>query len=469
MSGIDGKGMIGASDMFIYPKEEELDSESLKAFIDYNESLSANYRKQLGMYRGVYDIEKEDKKPLNKPDNRIAINYAKYLVNVFNGFFAGIAPQISLKDDKQNNQLQAFNTLNSVPDKISDVAKACSLYGRAYMFLFMDEQARLRVTISLPANSFIIYDDTVAHDPLYFVRYSKDKDDKLSGQVYSATEIKGFDDDFKYIDQEANVLKAVPAIEFMENDERLPLYDKSTVSIMNAINKAMSQKANDSDAIADAYLFFKGGELDKEVLENMADKRVIAVPSGDSDAKFLERPSGDGTQEHLLDRLVRNLFQTTMVTNLDDVNATGSDQSGYSIELKMQGMRSLAAVKERKFIISLRQMYQIVFSVEGIKKDLLGKFKDKMIGTASNPVNNLVFNFTRNLPKNVQLEATVAKTLEGIVSKQTQLKAIPSLVDDPQAEIDAMREEEKDTVTNAVETNPANYHFKEVESDERKE
>ncbi len=135
----------------------------------------------------------------------------------------------------------------------------------------------------------------------------------------------------------------------------------------------------------------------------------------------------------------------------------------------MQGMRSLAAVKERKFIISLRQMYQIVFSVEGVKKGLLGKVKDKMIGTASDPVNNLVFNFTRNLPKNIQLEATVAKTLEGIVSKQTQLKAIPSLVDDLQAEINAMREEEKDTVTNAIETNPANYQFKEVESDERKE
>ncbi len=132
-------------------------------------------------------------------------------------------------------------------------------------------------------------------------------------------------------------------------------------------------------------------------------------------------------------------------------------------------MRSLAAVKERKFIISLRQMYQIVFSVEGIKKGLLGKVKDKIIGTDSDSVNDLVFNFTRNLPKNVQLEATVAKTLEGIVSKQTQLKAIPSLVDDPQAEIDAMREEEKDTVTNAVETNPANYHFKEVNADEREE
>lgn len=32
-----------------------------------------------------------------------------------------------------------------------------------------------------------------------------------------------------------------------------------------------------------------------------------------------------------------------------------------------------------------------------------------------------------------------------------------------------MREEEKDTVTNAVETNSVNYQFKEVESDERKE
>ena len=238
---------------------------------------------------------------------------------------------------------------------------------------------------------------------------------------------------------------------------------------MNAINKAISQKANDTDAIADAYLFFKGGDLDEEVIKNMSDNRVIAIAAGDSDAKFLERPNGDGTQENLLNRLVRNLFQTTMVTNLDDINATGNNQSGYSIELKMQAMRSLAAVKERKFVISLRKMYRVVFEFLKLKKSLKGQLKDIVTGSIDDPVNELKITFTRNLPKNIELEANVAKNLEGIVSKQTQLKALPSLVDDPQEEMELMRQEESEALDNAVKNNPASYQFEGVDHNEKQE
>lgn len=466
---LDGKGMVGENDIFLFPQDEQLDSTDLEAFVKENERISSTYRRNMEMYKGRYDIEKEPKKPLNKPDNRIAINFAKYLVNVFNGFFAGVAPQIGLKDEKQNDELQSFNNLSSVPDKISDLAKLCSIYGRAYMFLYRDEGAQLRATISAPTNSFIIYDDSVSHKPMYFVRYKKNKDDEFVGEVHSDNESIPFNNDFELGESEANPLGKVPAIEFMENDERLPLYDNSTISVMNAINKAISQKANDTDAIADAYLFFKGGDLDEEVIKNMSDNRVIAIAAGDSDAKFLERPNGDGTQENLLNRLVRNLFQTTMVTNLDDINATGNNQSGYSIELKMQAMRSLAAVKERKFVISLRKMYRVVFEFLKLKKSLKGQLKDMVTGSIDDPVNELKITFTRNLPKNIELEANVAKNLEGIVSKQTQLKALPSLVDDPQEEMELMRQEESEALDNAVKNNPASYQFEGVDHNEKQE
>lgn len=466
---LDGKGMVGENDIFLFPQDEQLTSVDLEAFVKENERISSTYRRNMEMYKGRYDIEKEPKKPLNKPDNRIAINFAKYLVNVFNGFFAGVAPQIGLKDEKQNDELQSFNNLSSVPDKISDLAKLCSIYGRAYMFLYRDEGAQLRATISAPTNSFIIYDDSVSHKPMYFVRYTKNKDDEFVGEVHSDNESIPFNNDFELGESEANPLGKVPAIEFMENDERLPLYDNSTISVMNAINKAISQKANDTDAIADAYLFFKGGDLDEEVIKNMSDNRVIAIAAGDSDAKFLERPNGDGTQENLLNRLVRNLFQTTMVTNLDDINATGNNQSGYSIELKMQAMRSLAAVKERKFVISLRKMYRVVFEFLKLKKSLKGQLKDMVTGSIDDPVNELKITFTRNLPKNIELEANVAKNLEGIVSKQTQLKALPSLVDDPQEEMELMRQEESEALNNAVKNNPASYQFEGVDHNEKQE
>ena len=46
------------------------------------------------------------------------------------------------------------------------------------------------------------------------------------------------------------------------------------------------------------------------------------------------------------------------------------------------------------------------------------------------------------MPKNLVEEAQTAKTLEGVVSKETQLKVL-SIVDDPNEEIKKMEEEQQ--------------------------
>lgn len=437
---------IDENNVFTYPRDQDITGEDLNTFIKANMAIET-YNKNEQMYKGHYAIADQEDKPLNKPDNRIAINFAKYLVNVFNGFFAGVPPTITSTDESQNDKLQAFNNRNSLLPLISKLAKETSKYGRVYAFLYRDEEQEINVAMSKPQTSFMVYDTSVGHKPLYFVRYYKD-DDGIHGECWSDKECQYFEDE-KITQSESHPFAAVPAVEFSENDERMPLFDESAVSIMDGINNAMSQKANDVEAIADAYLFFKGGELTPETIENMQDNRVIANTAENGDAKFLERPNGDGTQEHLIDRLTRYLFQTTMVTNLDDVNATGNDQSGYSIELKMQGMRSLASVKEQEFTASLRELYRIVFNVEDLKVAVV-EGTDQLT-----PLDNIKFQFTRNLPKNVEVEATIANTLEGIVSKETQLKALPSLVDSPREEIEQMQKEQSEQLDNAVNNSQA--------------
>ena len=153
----------------------------------------------------------------------------------------------------------------------------------------------------------MIYDDTVAREPLYFVRYSVDDDNKLTGTLYKAGSAVTFDEHGEFGEEENRMFKTVGAVEFVENEERQGAFE-SVKTIMNAINSALSQKANDVEAIADAYLLLTGGEIDKEQLQYMADNRVLVNPSAEVDGKFLERPNGDGTQENLLNRLEEKLF-----------------------------------------------------------------------------------------------------------------------------------------------------------------
>ncbi|VTT18301.1 portal protein [Streptococcus dysgalactiae subsp. equisimilis] len=57
-------------------------------------------------------------------------------------------------------------------------------------------------------------------------------------------------------------------IEYVENEERQSLL-ASVCDIDNAFNKAISEKANDVEYFADAYLKILGAELDDETLKSL--------------------------------------------------------------------------------------------------------------------------------------------------------------------------------------------------------
>lgn len=462
---IDGKGSITDNDIFIFPKDQSLTADDLRGFIHYQiNTLCENYKENISMYKGHYPILDKKPKPLNKPDNRIVINFAKYIVDVFNGYLFGIPPQITYDgDDKVNEDLQNFNNTNSITDKLNEVAKQTSIYGRSYLFCYYDEHGQMKSAISSPQNSFIVYDNTIAQTPLYFIRYIVDDNNHLTISVYDGTQQTTYNDSYQIISQTDHMIGSVPAIEFIENEERQGVFE-SVKTIMNGINNAVSQKANDVEAIADAYLYLSGGSIKKDDLQSMADNRVIINPEADSKAEFLTRPNGDGTQENLLDRLEKRLFTIAMVANLDNIDSgASSTASGYSIELRMQSMRGLASNKERKFTNALREFYKLWFdardTVDFTLENKVKKIKQFLSGTAKDdPINHLQFKFSRNLPRNIADEANTAKTLEGIVSKETQLGVL-SNVPDPKAEIQKIEEETNQKINNAIKNNPADYDF----------
>lgn len=74
----------------------------------------------------------------------------------------------------------------------------------------------------------------------------------------------------------------IPIIEVMENDERLSVI-KNVLPLIDEINKAMSEKVNDVDYFADAYMKVLGAILSEEDLENLRNYRIINLKSRESD------------------------------------------------------------------------------------------------------------------------------------------------------------------------------------------
>ena len=361
------------------------------------------------------------------------MNFAKYIVDTMNGFFIGNPIKLNVDDGNETikRYVELLDQYNDQDDNNAELSKICSIYGHGYEMYYVDELGNIGITYLDPREAFMIYDDSVLERERYFVRLYVDSEDVLHGSVSDHTSVRWFTQKGKIVWEKGDKIHGfdgVPASEYVENKERMGIFEP-VLTMINAYNKAISEKANDVDYFADAYLKVLGALLDNEGIKNIRDDRVINF-DGDANqvvVEFLQKPDGDTTQEHLIDRLERLIFVISMVANISDENFGTS--SGIAMKYKLQAMSNLEKTKERKFTSGMNRRYRLIFSnpVTGMKKDDWVKVHPK---------------FTPNFPANLLEETQIAQGLDGIVSQDTQLGVL-SIVENVQQEKDKIEAEQQ--------------------------
>lgn len=437
---------IRNDELFLMVEDDELDEKTLKGFITkHHQLLKTRYEELQRAYKSDYPILYQQQKMNGKPDNRIVVNFAKYIVDTMQGFFIGIPIKVSSEDSKVNDYINFLDKYNDQDDNNAELARTTSIYGKGYELYFVDEDKNVCITYVSPLEGFMIYDDSILQRPLYFVTYSrtlvKSEDGKekkvITGIVYDKTHSRPFSYENKNLFAKGNEkgeggptvhgFQDVPATEYIENEEREAIFE-SVYTMINHYNKAVSEKANDVDYFADAYMKVLGAKLRPEDLNKIRDSRIINL-EGDMAEKliveFMEKPNADATQENLLNRLERLIYQISMVANINDENF--GNASGISLKYKLQSMSNLAKTKERKFISGMNRRYKVIFSnpISKMPKDAWLKIDYKM---------------TSNFPANLLEESQIAGNLAGITSKDTQLKVL-SIVEDVESEKQKIEEE----------------------------
>ncbi|MED3623251.1 phage portal protein [Neobacillus thermocopriae] len=420
-------------DPFIFPAEDEITGEVIQDFIEQHQALLPRYQKLKDLYEGNHAILSQEDKPEYKPDNRLVVNFAKYITDTFNGYFIGIPVKVSHDDQNVNDVVDEFMTRNDMDDNQAELSKMASIYGHAYELLYQNEDSETCCTYNSPLDMFIVYDDTIAQKPLFAVRY-RTTEDGIAGQVFtkdSEFRISGDKEGLTLTDQQPHYYGDVPVIEYIENEERQSVFEQ-VETLINAYDKALSEKANDVDYFADAYMKLLGVELDEQGLKYIRDNRILNLYGSEADkiiAEFMEKPNGDTTQENLLDRIERLIYQISMVANINDESF--GNASGVALEFKLQPMKNLAAMKERKFVSGMNRRFKMVFNILGTQRKV-----------QPDEWRNLNYSFTRNIPRNISDEADTAGKLSGIVSKETQLSVL-SFVDNPKQELERIQKEEQ--------------------------
>lgn len=417
----------------ISPDEELTDAKLSKFIMRHAAESTFRYKQLQDAYETDFPIFHEPKKPEWKPDNRIAVNFAKYIVDTMNGYFIGNPVKITVDGGEESIEkyVEFLDQYNDQNDNNAELSKICSIYGKGYEMYYNDEDGNVGIIYLDPTEAFMIYDDSVLKRERYFVRLYRDEDDVLHGSVSDQEKVRWFTIKGKIVwdDQEQlHYFDGVPATEYRENKECQGIFEP-VLSIINAFNKAISEKANDVDYFADAYLKIIGTLLDEDELKHVRSDRVINF-DGDGESvivDFLQKPNGDTTQENLLDRLQNLIFLIAMVANISDENFGTS--SGIAMAYKLQGMSNLRKTKERKFTSGMNRRYKLIFSNPGNTMQ-----KDDWV--------KLHYKFTPNVPANLLEESQIAQNLSGVVSQETQLGVL-SVVDNPRAEIERIEKEEE--------------------------
>lgn len=420
--------------MFRLPKDTEMSLTLLGEFLDKHRlQVTQRYKPLYDAYTSDHEILHAKAKDANKPDNRIVVNFPKYIVDTMNGYFIGNPIKIIADDEAVSDFVEYLDQYNDQDDNNAELSKICSIYGKGYEMYYTDENSELCITYLSPIEAFMIFDESIIERPLYFVRRYTDNDGNEFGSISNKYGVRHFqiDGGIKWLDDDwqAHNFEDVPATEYVENAERQGIFEP-VMSVVNAYNKAISEKANDVDYFADAYMKVLGADLDADDVKFIRDNRIINLV-GDAAEKvtveFMDKPNSDTTQENLLNRLERLIFQISMVANISDENFGAA--TGIALRYKLQAMSNLEKTKERKFTSGMNRRYKVLFSHPTAR-----------LKVPADAWVQLHFRFTPNIPANLLEEAQIAAQMEGIVSKETQLSVL-SIVDNVKDELERIEEE----------------------------
>ena len=417
---------IPRAPLFTMARDEEVTSEALSKFIRLHQQIIKRYDYLFDMYLNRPEIFDAPPKAGFKPDNRLAVGYPKYMVDTLNGYFNGIPIKKTHEADDFLEAISAFDNNNDMEDEESELFKMACIYGHSFEYMYQDEYAETKVIYVSPKDMFIVYDDSIEQKPLFAVHYGQ-VDMKTTGIVIEIDRMRDFSVDrggLTFTEEKINPFNKLPVIEFMLNDERQGLFEP-VISLVNSYNKVMSEKANDVDYFADAYMKILGAQLDEPSIDRIKDNRIINLHGLDASkviVEFMDKPDSDSQTEHLLDRIERLIYATSMVANISDENFGNS--SGTALAYKLQAMSNLALSIQRKFQSSLNRRYELFSS---LRTNVPEGMKDEW--------QNMEYKFTRNEPKNILEEAQTAAQLMGITSDETALSVL-SVVSNVQTELE---------------------------------
>lgn len=379
-------------------------------------------------------------------NNKLNNDYFGEIIDMKTGYFAGNPISYNYSKDKENYQvaqdhISNFAIANNLPDLDVETTRMAATCGYGARLLYIDDRARERAK-NLPAyGTVFLSSDGNITEPEYalyvYVVLDKNNSPIQKVEFYDDTHIHFFietrsgSNAFKVekapMEHQFNMC---PVIGYPNNAELMGDAEK-VLSLIDAFDRTMSDVNSEIEAFRLAYMAFIGGSITPEVLEEATNLGAFNVPE-EGDMKFITKELNDKAVENHLDRIHNNIYRFAKTPDLSDEAFGGGSQSGEARKYKLLGLEMKTGFFENKFRSSANRMFELLSGPWNVKTPSL--HFDYL---------NVWYEFKRNFPKDLLYEAEATTKLKGMVSEQTRLGKL-SFIDDPQYELDLMRQERED-------------------------
>lgn len=415
----------------------------------------ANEVTEFARLQQYYDVKAEILKRTmeeGKPNNRLAHGFARYISNMATSYFIG-RPIRYVTDDEEYQEILTKELQNNYIDTVNfEGSKEASKKGISFLLLFLDESGILRIKKCDAETIIPIYSPKLGEFLEGAIRIWEEHDingnliaqyaalyDKREIWTYKRTSSTGI---FALENLETHMFDDIPVIVIWNNEEVCSDYGPH-ISLIDAYDRAQSDTANDMDYFSDSYLCIAGasGMTEEAVLDDTPEadrkaadlrKNKILYLDEKGQAQWLTKNENDTASENYKNRIYKDLFFLSQVPALSDESFAGN-LTGVAIKYKLIGLEELAIMKQSKFEAAQKKLVKLVTDYINMKYN---KNFDPETVTQK---------YERNFISNVEETINNTKNLEGIVSKQTQLRMLPSdIVKDVNGEIEQISKEKRE-------------------------
>lgn len=417
--------------------KDELTIEDIEGYITRFRLERDRMQKLKDYYLGKHDIlTREDKKD-TAPDNRLVNAFPKYITDMHVGYFVGQPILYSANDLKSEEddalleKLMEIYKYNDEQEENLELAKMCSIMGKAYELMWVDDDANVRFNYIDPTEMFVIYDMSIEKKILYAVRFYEYDDAGIKTryvEVYDKKTVRYYEGvgGLKLAKEKPHYYGDVPVILYENNKEQQGDFEPA-MTLIDSYDLSASNTLNDMEQFTDAYLVLVNMlGTDDEDVKKLRDDRVLLIDDN-GDAKWLIKDVNDAWVENYKNRTQRDIHKFSYTPDMTDENF-GSNLSGVSLSYKLLAMEQLRSNKERKFKKGLQRRIELICNFLKITNKEL-------------TYTGIDMQFNNTLPTNVLEMAQIVSTLLPVLSKETLIEQLP-FVENAKEEMEKKEAEE---------------------------